>query len=276
MHVKTSASPYAYECREDTVRRLPAMPLELVFFSRRVQIAVERTGGESGFHVEYAPVSANAGRGIWLDAYGLREGFLRVKTEMEALAFMLDAGGFQISEDEDDEDLSWSDFKHWQTVIRSILIDPRLPDDIMDPDGSDNVHYIQSTTSHEEIQRLIRAIDEGHKVYSYPFAFSIGPDGEERGLMPRRPLAAAYESRSVLDAILATTYIDGLREIQYRLCALIDCSNLFELTSKHKRQYCSQDCAHKASVRKQRQEARSKKSKLKSKAVSSKPKKAEV
>jgi hypothetical protein len=43
-----------------------------------------------------------------------------------------------------------------------------------------------------------------------------------------------------------------LRGVRYELCALQDCNRVYEVQSSHKRQYCSQACAHKASIRKRR------------------------
>jgi hypothetical protein len=56
-------------------------------------------------------------------------------------------------------------------------------------------------------------------------------------------------------AIEATITIDRLREVKFRKCKRPDCSNVFEIMSRHKRIYCGQPCAHLESVRKQRRKA---------------------
>jgi hypothetical protein len=66
-------------------------------------------------------------------------------------------------------------------------------------------------------------------------------------------------------AIEATITIDLLRKVKFRKCKRPDCSEVFELESRHKRLYCGQPCAHLESVRKQRRKAAKQKNKLKSK-----------
>jgi hypothetical protein len=53
-------------------------------------------------------------------------------------------------------------------------------------------------------------------------------------------------------AIVDTIVIDHLRKVQFGLCARSDCSAPFAITTRHKREYCCQYCAHIESVRKQR------------------------
>lgn len=272
----TKAQASSFEYRPDNARMLPAMPLELVFNSRRVRIAVESLDANATFHVKYGDEKKVEDSYAWLDAYALRDGFLRVKTEVEAVSFLLGAGGFRIDEEEYEEELSWSAFKLWQTIIRSMLIGPPLPDDILDPWNGNQETYINYLTDDDKARDLANALGQGKTIYPAPFDFSIGPDGEDRGLVARRPLTAAIEAKCVLDAILATAYVDGLREIQHRLCALYDCSNLFEVTTKHQREYCPQPCAHKSSVRKQRAAAKLLKTSVKVKTATRKHKRAKV
>jgi hypothetical protein len=56
-------------------------------------------------------------------------------------------------------------------------------------------------------------------------------------------------------AIEATITIDLLMKVKFRKCKRPDCSEVFELESRHKRLYCGQPCAHLESVRKQRRAA---------------------
>jgi hypothetical protein len=56
-------------------------------------------------------------------------------------------------------------------------------------------------------------------------------------------------------AIRMTVTIDLLRKLKFRTCARRDCGFPFQVTSRHKREYCSQSCAHVESVRRSRREA---------------------
>jgi hypothetical protein len=54
------------------------------------------------------------------------------------------------------------------------------------------------------------------------------------------------------DAIRSTITIDHLLNITFGICKRYDCRKLFERTTQQRRFYCSHGCAHVASVRKQR------------------------
>jgi len=53
-------------------------------------------------------------------------------------------------------------------------------------------------------------------------------------------------------AIRMTVTIDLLRRLTFKTCARRDCGLPFPVTSKHRREYCSQYCAHLESVRRSR------------------------
>jgi hypothetical protein len=53
-------------------------------------------------------------------------------------------------------------------------------------------------------------------------------------------------------AIRMTTTIDLLQRLKFRNCARPDCRVPFAITSKHKKDYCTQYCAHLESVRRNR------------------------
>jgi len=53
-------------------------------------------------------------------------------------------------------------------------------------------------------------------------------------------------------AISMTTTMDLLRQFKFKTCARPDCCKPFPITSKHKREYCSEYCAHLESVRRSR------------------------
>lgn len=57
-----------------------------------------------------------------------------------------------------------------------------------------------------------------------------------------------------LDAILSTIYVDNLRGIETRVCALKDCEVLFPVESKHEKQYCTPEHASYASKKRKRAE----------------------
>lgn len=69
---------------------------------------------------------------------------------------------------------------------------------------------------------------------------------------------AVIETRDVVSAILATIEIDHLRGAKFGACARTDCPKFFEITSQHKRKYCTMSCAHLESVRRMRKRQKAK------------------
>ena len=63
---------------------------------------------------------------------------------------------------------------------------------------------------------------------------------------------AVIETEDVVSSILATLIIDHLRGAKVKVCARRDCSNFFEITSRHEKKYCQQYCAHIESQRRTR------------------------
>jgi hypothetical protein len=69
------------------------------------------------------------------------------------------------------------------------------------------------------------------------------------------------EAPNTFDAMLSTIFIDRLRKLRFKVCARPDCAAIYELTSRHKRKYCSYDCAHVMTVRQSRKGTKKKKKK---------------
>ena len=79
-------------------------------------------------------------------------------------------------------------------------------------------------------------------------------------------LVGEAEALNTFDAILSTIFIDRLRKLRFKVCARPDCATIYELTSRHKRKFCSYDCAHLMTVRRSRKGKKQKKKKKKNNA----------
>jgi len=55
---------------------------------------------------------------------------------------------------------------------------------------------------------------------------------------------AYIETTDVVSSILTTIELDHVRGAKFGACARSDCPRFFEITSRHKRKYCTQYCAH--------------------------------
>ena len=86
-------------------------------------------------------------------------------------------------------------------------------------------------------------------------AWSHTPGGVTLDYRKQPPgLSVSIHCQTALEAMSWTVDIDLiLRGARFRYCARPDCKKLFELTSRHKRRYCSMYCAHLESVRRGRQ-----------------------
>jgi hypothetical protein len=61
--------------------------------------------------------------------------------------------------------------------------------------------------------------------------------------------------RTVIDAVVASIQIDKLLGAEFRYCARPDCKKPFQIESRHRRIYCSTDCAHYIAVKNNRARA---------------------
>jgi hypothetical protein len=75
------------------------------------------------------------------------------------------------------------------------------------------------------------------------------------GRLPKKPPfhpQPRVMAPDVIAAILATVYIDGASAREFALCARPDCAKPYLIRTKHKRIYCTQDCAHLEGLRRKR------------------------
>jgi hypothetical protein len=107
-----------------------------------------------------------------------------------------------------------------------------------------------------EMVHLQRSIRDG--LTSSPAKWFAGP-GAQPIVVSSRLLEFPYfamKTDSCQIALGTATTIDLLRRLEFKTCARGDCEMPFEVTSNHERAYCSQYCAHLASVRRNRKAAK--------------------
>jgi len=270
--------------RKPSVRTLPRMPILVVYHPTNVTVSFAKRGEDTLFSLrgdsQTWPFINNV-----VDAHQLRDAFLKVRTTAEALNWMAASGHFRdLYEDEEFTltCLTWSDFQRWQEFIRLLLSqgygprvkgwDERSEDEKRDPD-----RLIFVTPKH--ISPLLEDLSDVEEslILGSPEGLTITPGSlfRYRELPHPQPLVAQMNVGSALEAILATVYVDWLTGTKYQVCALHDCNETYEVSSKHERQYCSQPCAHKASVRRRRAEAKAKRDAVKQNTQKNKSKEGE-
>jgi hypothetical protein len=232
---KISSYPPAGEVIvQPAVRFLPAMPIEVNYIAENVAVSCERDANEIVYKFRN---SKSPRRFIDVNAYALRTNFLDIKTPAEAFAFLSQTGNFRGTRNRRSrEQLTWNEFRNWQEVIRLLLQYGEVPE------------HLESSL--KDISR-----EEGRWLRGSPSKLSIFPFGANKP-GSRSVLQAEIRADTTVEAILATVYVDDLRGVDYQLCALPGCDKLYEVTSKHKRQYCCQNHAHRASIEKRREDNR--------------------
>lgn len=234
-------------------RMLPAMPLQILHFLSPVEVSYQRLSGDVVFKIARAQ-SLEPPPDI-VSAYGSRDVFLTIRRPGEALDFLSVTGFFRFREStgREVETLTWSEFKRWQEFIgilvtRGFIGGHTSPH----PSGGATMHFDLPEHLKDLIPNMTQ-IEQGF-LYRFPEGLIIKAQPDIPSLAARPSLFAEIHVRTTLEAILATNYVDSLSGVNYGLCALPDCNRAFEITSTHKREYCSQACAHKASVRRRRAE----------------------
>ena len=117
--------------------------------------------------------------------------------------------------------------------------------------------------SYEETKKIFSAPGaevHGSRTWQYAHATLRRRRAElaEGNAEGKQRLIAHVTAATALDAILATIYIDKLRGIETKVCALDGCDETFEVKSKHRQKYCSNYHAHFASVINNRKEKKNK------------------
>lgn len=248
-------------------RMLPAMPIRVEYDPMPITVSFEKRGDDFLFHFRFAETEGYKENSI--EATTLRDTFLEVKTPGEALDFLTLAGRFRGLDQDGNfqESMTWSDFQKWQEIVRIVLVNGILP---MKELSSTPERVVIGFDGPEHLKPVLNyvSLTERSWLQGFPDQIVIRADEPVKG-DARKKLCAEVMVNSVLEAILATIYIDHLRGINYQLCAVPDCSQVYEVGSKHERQYCSQACAHKASVRRRRAAAKATKGKTKSRKANS-------
>lgn len=238
-------------------RFLPAMPIKVSYRPGPVTVSCEQVGEEIVYSLRSpGPVVGQ----LQLSAYALRTAFLNVKAPSEAVDFFLVSGPFSYDGEYDNvsgsfttrtyDPFTWSEFQGWQELVRIKMERGRLGRKLMPGQPPWRASSEFDVRGHAK-KLLAKGGWRAEKlIEGWPdrisFQFNKPPSN------PLRKVSASIMVHSFLEAVFATCYIDSFIGVQYVLCAGKDCNELFEVRSNHARVYCSQPCAHKASVRRRR------------------------
>ena len=173
----------------------------------------------------------------WLDAYSMRDLFLRIRTPEEALDFLTVTGYFRWSEKGDSDihlSVKWSDLKLWQDLIRLRMTKRDLDSWLIRDDSGKVVGRDWNVSPHFEPIVKHLTDQECSRLEGWSDQYQISPRPSKSNRRQMELVARTEECDSTLEAMLAVVNIDHLKGIPYRLCRLSGCNNVFEVTRPDK------------------------------------------
>ena len=174
------------------------------------------------------------------DPWKVRAAFLGLESEQEILGFLNQVGRFTPS-----MGIKWrvtghwdvDDFRCWQRMFRKFMKRP-----------PDRWNQAVERLAVPGVDHLMRRVLQASRKFAIQFRWRSERQTEWKGA----PHLAVIESQDALNAMLATIYLDHLHGTKFGFCARPDCGRAFEVSSRHKRKFCEQYCAHLQALRRMR------------------------
>lgn len=174
------------------------------------------------------------------DALALRNSFMELKTDQEFLTFLNQVGSFTF--------LAEVEHKYGWTLNELIGCQEMFTELARRSPNTWNEYAQGLISSMSRVPGgIVRAL-ELRSCHKIEFRWKGAPHGAWHG----GKSLALIEATDAVSAILTTIEVDHLRGAKFGACARPDCPKFFEITSHHKRKYCSQYCAHLESLRRMR------------------------
>ncbi len=167
-----------------------------------------------------------------LSAREIRNAFLQVVTEDDAIIFLRICGPFR----EQAFETTMAHIPEWQEFFRHWMWAGSQPNGWKGPQLWMPVEDMDSAED-ERIGGVLK--------------WSIFAPSDSRRI------EAFVDCESALEVIGATIALDLMEDVRFEACGW--CKSLFEVTKQNGRQYCSQDCAHRAGQKRRRAEAKKQK-----------------
>jgi hypothetical protein len=182
------------------------------------------------------------------DGYAVREHFMSLRTPQDCMVFLNQYGRFSPLQ-KVDEQVGWTftAVMKWQEVFAQLA--KRSPDK-----WSDYANSLMSPEHGPNIRGVIGALNWSKNSITFQTNSSDIP------AVKGAKYFGVIATNDVVSAIVTTLQVDHVRGAKFGVCARNDCPRFYEITTLHKRKYCSEACAHLETVRRlrKRQKARSK------------------
>jgi hypothetical protein len=211
-------------------RVLSAMPAHIQFDGDRYHCDVEaiHVGDEIILRQHFTDEKVKSS--LRLSPKQIREEFLNVSTETDAISFLCRCGPFR----EEVLETTMAHIPEWQEFFRHWMWAGSEPDGCKGPQLWMPVEDMDSA----EDARIGGVLK---------WSIFAPPDSKH--------VEAFVDCESALEVIGATIALDLLEGIRFEACGW--CKSLFEITKANGRQYCGPNCAHRAGQKRRRTQAKS-------------------
>jgi hypothetical protein len=259
-----------------TTKTLPSMRFEILTNVLLQPVAISMLEGQPIFRFGQPAGSASDIKDddyacLNMDAYDVRELFLSVSSPLEALDFFNKTGAFEVTVPQQEEQnwqhhLSWNGFLDIQRLVKFVMVNGFFL-----ANTDDGIHLRKTVPEEFEIARLLqppeiqKLLDGLPSLHLYPY---VDPKTN------RRKLSLYLATGTALEMIFASIYMDNLADARYELCGLEGCGKVFELKDNREKQYCCQQHAHHAHMKRKRKELAKQKAFAKAGTSKKSPKKA--
>lgn len=169
---------------------------------------------------------------VYLDGFKLREEFMELKKEQQFLTFLNKVGRFTpLPQAETKYGWILKELVGCQEMFKELA--RRSPD-------TWNTYVQGLMVPKSKVARgIVAAVANAYR-HTIEFRWESSPVKEWQGAKS----LAFIETTDAVSSILATIELDHLRGAKFGACARPDCHSFYEVTSRHKRKYCTQYCAH--------------------------------
>ena len=181
------------------------------------------------------------------DGFVVRDDFMNLRTDEESLSFLNQYGRFsQLPNVDSKEGWTIKALMKWQKVFADLA---KLKPDRWSQYGNSLMSTEQKGT---QILAVVGALNSTRNSLS----FRVNNLGIET--VKHSKFVALIDTEDVVSTIFTTLQIDHVRGTRFGVCARHDCPRFYEITSRHRRKYCSYDCAHLETVRRLRKRQKAK------------------
>jgi len=237
--VTHGAVPCEWTTKEPNKNLVYPQDLSARFVGKKPEVAMVEW--KKGMMLPSSPPIPN-----YFDGYRVREDFMKLRNEKDCLEFLNRYGRFsQLPKVDMHAGWTFDALMKWQEVFAYLAK--------RSPDRWDQYADSLMTPKHgPSVLGVLGALK------STKNSITFQPNNLGLATVKGAKFIGVIETGDVVSTIFTTLQIDHVRGAKFGACAREDCPRFYEITSRHKRKYCSSGCAHLETVRRYRKRKRRK------------------